>query len=155
MLDAVLQINADQPLRMVALLGKELDLADKAVAVLGLAFKPGTDDLRESPALPLIAELQRKGARVTVHDPIAMSQAKKRPEFLNVTFAESWSDALQHSDACCVVTAWPEYRAIKPADFVKLMKHPLLIDGRGIFEPVDMAASGVVWRGVGFTPEPV
>jgi UDPglucose 6-dehydrogenase len=152
-LDAVLQINADQPIRMVSLLEKELSVSGKDIVVLGLAFKPGTDDLRESPALPLIAELQRKGARVIVHDPIAMPQAKKRSEFLKVTFAESWSAALENSDACCLVTAWPEYRAIQPAEFVRLMKRPLVIDGRGIFEPVSMAVSGVIWRGVGYTPE--
>ena len=152
-LDAVLQINADQPIRMVSLLEKEMSVSGKDVVVLGLAFKPGTDDLRESPALPLVAELQRKGARVIVHDPIAMPQAKKRSEFLKVAFAESWSGALENSDACCLVTAWPEYRAIQPAEFVRLMKRPLLIDGRGIFEPVSMAASGVIWRGVGYTPE--
>ena len=112
MLDAVLDINTDQPLRMVALLEKELSLAGKTVAVLGLAFKPGTDDLRESPALPLVAELRKKGAKVLVHDPIAMPHAKKRPEFRDVVFAEDWAEALRKSDACCLVTAWPEYRNI-------------------------------------------
>ena len=121
MLDAVLDINADQPLRMVALLEKELNLAGKTVAVLGLAFKPGTDDLRESPALPLVAELRKKGAKVLVHDPIAMPHAKKRPEFRDVVFAEDWAEALRKSDACCLVTAWPEYRSIQPTNFQKLM----------------------------------
>lgn len=153
MLDAVLDINADQPLRMVALLEKELNLAGKTVAVLGLAFKPGTDDLRESPALPLVAELRRKGAKVLAHDPIAMPYAKKRPEFRDVVFAENWRDALRRSDACCLVTAWPEYRDIQPTDFARLMTHSLVIDGRGVFEPAAMAAAGVVWRGVGYTPE--
>jgi UDPglucose 6-dehydrogenase/GDP-mannose 6-dehydrogenase len=152
-LDAVLQINADQPLRMVSLLEKECSLAGKNVTVLGLAFKPGTDDLRESPALPLVAELQKKGARVIVHDPIAMPQAKKRSEFLDVDFSENWSVALAQSDACCLVTAWPEYRDIHPAEFMRLMKCPLVIDGRGVFEPAAMAAAGVIWRGVGYTPE--
>lgn len=153
MLDAVLDINADQPLRMVALLEKELSLAGKTVAVLGLAFKPGTDDLRESPALPLVAELRKKGAKVLVHDPIAMPQAKKRPEFRDVVFAEDWAEALRKSDACCLVTAWPEYRSIQPTNFQKLMTRALVIDGRGVFEPAAMAAAGVVWRGVGYTPE--
>ena len=153
MLDAVLDINADQPLRMVALLEKELNLAGKTVAVLGLAFKPGTDDLRESPALPLVAELRRKGAKVLAHDPIAMPHAKKRPEFRDVVFAEDWAEALRKSDACCLVTAWPEYRNIQPTDFSKLMTRALVIDGRGVFEPAAMAAAGVVWRGVGYTPE--
>ena len=153
MLDAVLDINADQPLRMVALLEKELNLAGKTVAVLGLAFKPGTDDLRESPALPLVAELRKKGAKVLVHDPIAMPHAKKRPEFRDVVFAEDWAEALRKSDACCLVTAWPEYRSIQPTNFQKLMTRALVIDGRGVFEPAAMAAAGVVWRGVGYTPE--
>ena len=153
MLDAVLDINADQPLRMVALLEKELSLAGKTVAVLGLAFKPGTDDLRESPALPLVAELRKKGAKVLVHDPIAMPHAKKRPEFRDVVFAEDWAEALRKSDACCLVTAWPEYRNIQPTNFQKLMTRALVIDGRGVFEPAAMAAAGVVWRGVGYTPE--
>jgi len=153
MLDAVLDINTDQPLRMVALLEKELSLAGKTVAVLGLAFKPGTDDLRESPALPLVAELRKKGAKVLVHDPIAMPHAKKRPEFRDVVFAEDWAEALRKSDACCLVTAWPEYRNIQPTDFSKLMTRALVIDGRGVFEPAAMAAAGVVWRGVGYTPE--
>ena len=153
MLDAVLDINTDQPLRMVALLEKELNLAGKTVAVLGLAFKPGTDDLRESPALPLVAELRKKGAKVLVHDPIAMPHAKKRPEFRDVVFAEDWAEALRKSDACCLVTAWPEYRNIQPTNFQKLMTRALVIDGRGVFEPAAMAAAGVVWRGVGYTPE--
>ena len=149
----MLDINADQPLRMVALLEKELSLAGKTVAVLGLAFKPGTDDLRESPALPLVAELRKKGAKVLVHDPIAMPHAKKRPEFRDVVFAEDWAEALRKSDACCLVTAWPEYRNIQPTNFQKLMTRALVIDGRGVFEPAAMAAAGVVWRGVGYTPE--
>jgi len=153
MLDAVLDINTDQPLRMVALLEKELSLAGKTVAVLGLAFKPGTDDLRESPALPLVAELRKKGAKVLVHDPIAMPHAKKRPEFRDVVFAEDWAEALRKSDACCLVTAWPEYRNIQPTNFQNLMTRALVIDGRGVFEPAAMAAAGVVWRGVGYTPE--
>jgi UDPglucose 6-dehydrogenase/GDP-mannose 6-dehydrogenase len=152
-LDAVLDINAAQPLRMVALLEKELSLKGKTVAVLGLAFKPGTDDLRESPALPLIAELRRKGAKILAHDPIAMPHARRRPEFREVVFAEDWADALRKSDACCLVTAWPEYRNIQPTDFSRLMARSLVIDGRGIFEPTAMAAAGVVWRGVGYTPE--
>lgn len=153
MLDAVLDINADQPLRMVALLEKELNLAGKTVAVLGLAFKPGTDDMRESPALPLVAELRKKGAKVLAHDPIAMPHARQRPEFRDVVFAAEWAEALRKSDACCLVTAWPEYRNIQPTDFRKLMTRALVIDGRGVFEPAAMAAAGVVWRGVGYTPE--
>jgi nucleotide sugar dehydrogenase len=152
MLDAVLEINEAQPLRMISLLEKEMNISGKRVAVLGLAFKPGTDDLRESPALPLIAALLQKGAAVVAHDPVAMPLAMKRQDFSHVSPVDSWREALQDSDACCLVTAWPEYRSIHPAEFAKRMRRPLLIDGRGIFDPAAMAASGVTWRGVGYTP---
>jgi len=151
-LDAVLEINAAQPLRMVALLEKVVNLSGKKIAILGLAFKPGTDDLRESPALPLVEELIKRGAQVVAHDPIAMPQAKKRAEFSKVLFVESWQAALQESDACCLVTAWPEYRSISASDFSRLMRHPLLIDGRGIYDPAVFTSGGVRWRGVGYTP---
>ena len=152
MLDAVLQINEEQPLRMISLLEKEMSISGKRVAVLGLAFKPGTDDLRESPALPLIAGLLQKGAAVVAHDPIAMPLAMRRQDFSSVSLVDGWMEALQDSDACCIVTAWAEYRSIHPAEFAKRMRRPLLIDGRGIFDPSTMAASGVEWRGVGYTP---
>lgn len=151
-LDAVLQINEEQPLRIVSLLEKEMSLAGKRIAVLGLAFKAGTDDLRESPALPLIAALLQKGAAVVAHDPIAMPLAMRRADFASVGLMDSWMTALQDSDACCIVTAWPEYQAIHPAEFAKRMRQALLVDGRGIFDPRAMAASGVTWRGVGYTP---
>ena len=152
-LDAVLQINKDQPLRMVSLLKKEMDISGKRVAVLGLAFKPGTDDLRESPALPLVAELIKEGATVVAHDPIALPQARRHPDFARVNLVDSWTTALQDSDACCMVTAWPEYRFIPPIEFTKRMHRPLLVDGRGIFDPTSFAAAGVIWRGVGYTPK--
>lgn len=153
MLDAVLQINQEQPLRMVSLLKKEMDLSQKRVTVLGLAFKPGTDDLRESPALSLVRELLKEGVTVVAHDPIALVQARKHPDFAGVMFADNWMAALQDADACCLVTAWPEYSSIPPAEFVRRMRHPLLIDGRGIFDPASCAVVGVIWRGVGYTPE--
>jgi UDP-glucose 6-dehydrogenase len=149
----VRHINADQPLRLVALLEREMDIARRRVAVLGLAFKPGTDDVRESAALPVVAALQKKGAQVVVHDPIAMPQAQKRTECADVTFARNWEEALRDAEACCLLTAWPEYCEIQPLDFRKLMRRPLVIDGRGIYEPGSLAAAGVTWRGIGYTPQ--
>jgi UDPglucose 6-dehydrogenase len=152
-LDAVLATNASQPLRLVSVLMREMDLTNRAVAVLGLAFKPGTDDLRESPALPVVDTLRQQGARVVVHDPVAMPNARSQTTFEGVTFAPDWQSALTDVDACCVVTAWPEYRMIRPEDFRRLMRRPLVIDGRGIFEPEALAGAGVAWRGIGYTPE--
>jgi UDPglucose 6-dehydrogenase/GDP-mannose 6-dehydrogenase len=151
-LEAVLSTNASQPLRLVSLLRREMDVADRTVAVLGVAFKPGTDDVRDSPAVPVVTALRRHGARVIVHDPVAMVQARCQTAFENVTFAPDWQTALKGADACCLITAWPEYRMIRPEDFLRLMRRPLVIDGRGMFEPSVLAEAGVAWRGIGYTP---
>jgi UDP-glucose 6-dehydrogenase len=155
LLDAVLAVTAAQPLRLISLLTEEMELAGRTIAVLGLAFKPGTDDLRGSPALPIVEALTQRGATVVVHDPVAMPSAQDHPLFANVTFASHWGTALREADACCLVTAWPEYRAIQPEDFRRLMRQPLVIDGRGMFVPATLAAAGVTWRGIGYTPEEV
>jgi UDPglucose 6-dehydrogenase len=150
-LEAVLSTNASQPLRLVSLLRREMDVAGRTVAVLGLAFKPGTDDVRESPALPVVTALRQQGAQVIVHDPVGMTQARCQTAFEDVTFAPDWQTALKGADACCLITAWPEYRMIRPEDFIRLMRRPLVIDGRGMFEPSVLAEAGVAWRGIGYT----
>lgn len=152
LLDAVVTINTAQPLQMVSLLKEEIKLEGSRVAILGLAFKPGTEDMHESPALPVIAALIQQGASVIVHDPVAMHRAREQSLFDDVTFASHWGTALREADACCIITAWPEYRAIQPEDFRTLMRHPLVIDGRGMFSPEALADAGVTWRGIGYTP---
>lgn len=151
-LDSVLVTNAMQPLRLVALLETEMEIKGSTVAVLGLSFKPGTDDLRESPALPVVAGLRKRGARVVVHDPVSLSKARTQAAFAGAEFVCDWQGALRGADACCFITRWPEYQRIQPEDFIRLMRRPLVIDGRGIFEPHRLLAAGVVWRGIGYTP---
>lgn len=151
-LDAVLQINEAQPLQLVELLKREMELSGKRVAILGIAFKPGTDDLRHSPAGPVIRALQQLGASVVVHDPIAMPMARQQPEFAGVDYAGDWQQALTGADACCLVTAWSEYKVIGAEDCLRLMRKPVVIDGRGFFDRQAMMAKGVTWRGVGYTP---
>ncbi len=153
LLDAVVATNSSQPLRLVAALEREMKLTGQRVAVLGLAFKPGTDDLRDSPALPVVKALLSRGARVVAHDPVAMPVARFHPGFSEVDLAADWQNALRGADDCCLVTRWPEYAAIQPQDFVALMRNPLVVDGRGLFDPHAFAAAGVTWRGIGYTPE--
>ncbi|MEW6246154.1 MAG: UDP-glucose/GDP-mannose dehydrogenase family protein [Nitrospirota bacterium] len=152
-LDAVLTVNRLQPTKIVSLLEREITLSGGTIAILGLAFKPGTDDLRHSPALPVVKGLLARGAHVVVHDPVAMPGAKQERLFEDARFAPDWRTALKGCDACCLITSWPEYRAIRPADFVSLMNNPLVIDGRGMFDPHELAQAGVKWRGIGYTPE--
>jgi UDPglucose 6-dehydrogenase/GDP-mannose 6-dehydrogenase len=153
MLDAVLAINHDQRLQMVRLLEQEMDVRNRTIAVLGLSFKPGTDDLRESPALPIIETLLEKKATVIAHDPVAISRAKNHPILRKITLTQNWLVALNNAHACCVVTAWPEYHAITPQHFRTLMSNPLVIDGRGLFDPEQLRMHGVAWRGIGYTPQ--
>ena len=152
-LDAVLNVNSSQPMKIVSLLEQEMALSGRTIAVLGLAFKPGTDDLRHSPALPVVKGLMERGVRVVVHDPIAMPGAKQHPLLKEAIFAPDWHTALKGADACCLITSWPEYRAIRPEDFASFMNFPLVIDGRGLFDPVALSKAGVKWRGIGYTPE--
>ena len=152
MLDAVLAINALQPMQVVSLLEQEINPKGRTIAILGLAFKPGTDDLRHSPALPVIRALQERGATVVVHDPIAMPGAKQDPIMKEAVFASSWQAALKNADACCLITSWPEYKDIRPPDVLRLMKTPVVIDGRGLFDPAEFMAAGIRWRGIGYTP---
>ena len=79
-----------------------------------------------------------------------MPRAKSHAVFEGVSFASDWASALKQADACLIVTAWPEYRKILPGDFKRLMRNPLMIDGRGLFDPNAMAAAGVKWRGIGY-----
>jgi len=153
LLDAVLATNNRQPLRLVSLMAEEMDLKNRTVAVLGLAFKPGTDDLRESSALPVIKALLDLEARVVAHDPVALSRARSHPDLQGVTLVDDWSSALKDADACCLVTAWPEYKSITPEDFKRLMRRPVVIDGRGLYDPQELGRAGVRWRGIGYTPK--
>lgn len=118
---SVLEINRAQPLKLVELLG---DVSGKRVTVLGLAFKPGTDDVRESPAFPVIAALKEKGAQVLAYDPVATVDGLDQ--------AGSLPAALDGADAVVLVTSWPEF-----AEVPTLLKgrDPIVVDGRRMWTP--------------------
>ena len=120
------------------------------VAVWGLAFKPQTDDMRESPALVLIDELLEGGARVSAHDPVARAEAQRRLGG-RVAFAESNYDAIVGADALVVVTDWNEYRH---PDFTRIrqaLRRPVVIDGRNLYDPAKMRALGFTYDSIGRT----
>jgi UDPglucose 6-dehydrogenase len=133
LLDSVEQVNKTQPLKVVwfcrELLGS---LADKKIAILGLAFKPDTDDMREARVIPIINQLLKEGAKVTAYDPVAIPIAKAI--FDNkIGYASSALKCINGADACIVVTEWEEFKKLTPEDFIKNMKQPILIDGRRIY----------------------
>ena len=118
LLDSVLEVNRSQPGKVIDMLERRLHhLAGKRITVLGIAFKPGTDDIRESPALPVIAELVKREAVVTVHDPIALETGRRALKAYGVDedlvrLEPSLETALAGADAVALITSWPEYKAV-------------------------------------------
>ena len=132
----VVAVNAMQARRMVEIAEEELgDLKMKNVAVLGLSFKPDTDDIREAPSLRIIELLLGKGARVTAFDPVATENAR-RVLGNRIKYAEGVSECLRNADCCMLVTEWSIFKKLRPEDFTAPMRRPLLIDGRRIFDPI-------------------
>ena len=123
-------------------------LRGRAVAVWGLAFKAETDDVRESPALVLVELLLREGATVRVHDPAALAAAR-RVFGDRVTYAEHAYDALAGADALAIVTEWLEYRNPDFARIRQLLRRPLIVDGRNLFEPDRLAKLGFTYDSIG------
>ncbi len=156
LLEATLRVNEIQPLRTIDLLKEELQkekqtesLKDLKIAVLGLAFKPETDDMREAPSLIILQQLLEEGAKVTVTDPIAIENAKKEINHSNLTFEESIDETLKEADACILVTEWKEFQSLPPEKFLELMKQPILIDGRKVYDYQVFRNKGIIYRAIG------
>lgn len=151
LLQSVVKINSSQPLRMIAHLKKALkNLERKKIAVLGLAFKPETDDTRESPAIPIIKTLLSEGAVVRVYDPKVKHLVDSNIDKSLVTFSKNVQDAVINSDAVLIVTAWDEYKKLTPEFFWKKMKNPVVIDGRRIYNKDKFLKAGILYRGIGY-----
>ncbi|WP_239615924.1 UDP-glucose dehydrogenase family protein [Cohnella mopanensis] len=154
LVEAAVRANAMLPLRMIRKLEAALsDPARRKVALLGLAFKPGTDDIREAPSLRLIAELNRRhpGITITAYDPAANRSARKALPS-TVTICDSAEEALKGVDAAILVTEWREFRQIKADDFKNWMNRPIIMDGRNALDAHALNAQGVVCIGVGRLP---
>jgi UDPglucose 6-dehydrogenase len=146
--DAVIKANDFQRLAMIpkieSLIG---DFKGKRIGVLGLSFKPETDDMRESPATDIIRELQKRGATVRAFDPVAMEEAK---HYLpDIEYAENEYDALTDADVLVIVTEWNQFRALDMDRVKKLLKSPKIADLRNIYNPEEMRNLGFEYVGVG------
>lgn len=135
LLQSVEDVNIVQPLKAVDYCRKTLTtLKNKNAAILGLAFKPDTDDMREARVVPIINTLLSEGAKVTAYDPVATPIAKTI--FADkIKYAKSALDCITGAECCILVTEWPEFKKLTPIDFKTLMKKPILIDGRRIYNP--------------------
>lgn len=146
--DVVIEVNELQRKAMIpkiqSLIG---DFKDKKIAVLGLSFKPETDDMRESPAIDIIKEIQALGARVKAYDPVAMEEAKHY--LSDVEYAEDEYAAIEGADLLVFMTEWNQFRALDMEKVKSLLKSPKIADLRNIYEPKDMRNLGFEYVGVG------
>lgn len=149
LLRAVMEINRDQRRHVVQKLRHLLEgsLQDRVIGLLGLAFKPNTDDMREAPSVEIAHLLQHEGAVVRAYDPVAMENAKR--VLPRVTLCSDPYELADGLDALVVVTEWNEFKHLDMARVRGQMRRPLLIDGRNIYDPEQMGALGFVYRGMG------
>jgi UDPglucose 6-dehydrogenase len=151
LLAAVIEVNELQKRRVIAKLEKHLGkLRGKTVAVLGLAFKPNTDDLREAPSLVIASRLLAEGAHVRTWDPVA--DARERLQ--GATQCDSIVDAVRGADAAVIVTEWSELRNLASEQVRDAMARPLIIDGRNLLDPDQARAAGFVYEGIGRPTSP-
>jgi UDPglucose 6-dehydrogenase len=137
LLESVEKVNKTQPLRAIELCRNFIgNLKDKNIALLGLAFKPHTDDMREAVSIPIINQLLKEGANVIAYDPVAISNAKSIFQS-RIKYATSTVHCLKNADCCIVVTEWDEFKTLKPEEFIKNMNQPILIDGRRLYDPTE------------------
>ena len=138
-LNAVLKVNENQPYQVVELLKKSLIyLENKKILILGLAFKPGTDDVRESVSLKIINYLLKNKARIFAHDPVAIENTKKiMNNSKNIKFIDQWEATLSSVDAIVVVTKWAEYKKLSSSEYQEVITGKLLLDARRFFKPTD------------------
>jgi UDPglucose 6-dehydrogenase len=146
--DAVIEVNQRQQHSMLPKIRKLVgDLRDKKIAVLGLAFKPETNDMREAPAVEIIRGLTEQGAHVYAYDPVAMAEARKL--LPDIEYAEDEYTAVKDADALVFVTEWNQFRALDMSRIRDLMKSPKIADLRNIYDPADMRELGFAYVGVG------
>jgi UDPglucose 6-dehydrogenase len=150
LLNAVIEVNELQKRRVMSKLHKHLGtLVGKQVALLGLAFKPNTDDMREATSLVLSARLQADGAKVVVYDPVAEDEARKLIQ--GVDFAQSAMECVQGADAVVLVTEWAEFKDLAWADVAAAMNGKLVIDGRNALDMQAVGDAGLTYEGIGRT----
>ncbi len=148
LLNAVIEVNDLQKRRVIGKLQRHLGgLAGKRIALLGLAFKPNTDDMREASSLVLSARLLADGARIVAHDPVAEEQARRL--ISGVEFAASPLEAVKDADAVVLVTEWPAFLALDWSEVAGAMRGTLVVDGRNALDPQVIGAAGLSYEGIG------
>jgi UDPglucose 6-dehydrogenase len=149
-IDAAVQVNTRQRQKIVLDLEDLLgDLGGRTIGILGLSFKPNTNDLRDAPSLDIISGLLEKGAVVKVYDPVAMDECKRQHPELTVTYEYSAIKAASNADALVIVTEWEEFRNLDLKQLKGVMKQAVIVDGRNIFAPRAIRKEGFIYKGIG------
>lgn len=149
LLEAVINVNNKQQVRLVELaLERFISLRGKKVAMLGLAFKPNTDDMREAASIVMAERLMKEGAVVVAYDPIAIENAKK---FIGdkITYVETIESALDQADAVFIVTEWDQIKNLPLDTFAKLMKEPVVFDGRNCYKLEEVKKHYIEYYSIG------
>ncbi|MBW7849837.1 MAG: UDP-glucose/GDP-mannose dehydrogenase family protein [Rhodospirillales bacterium] len=154
-IETVVDINDRRKARMAEKIVEACggEVSGKTIAVLGLTFKPNTDDMRDSPSLVIVPELLRCGATVRAYDPEGMAEARKLLD--GVTWCEDAYDAMTGADALAILTEWNEFRALNLGRVKELMAAPVIVDLRNIYNPSEMAAAGFAYSCIGRPSGPV
>ena len=149
LIEAVVAINDERKKKMAdrVILACGGSIEGKTIAVLGLTFKPNTDDMRDSPVLDIIPILQAAGAKIRAFDPAGMNEAKSLLK--DVTYVEGTYQTLEGADAVVIVTEWDEFRALDLERVKTLLKTPIMIDLRNIYNPAEMAELGIEYHSIG------
>ena len=147
--EAVAAVNDQRKRAMARKVAAALggSIRGRSIAVLGLTFKPNTDDMREAPSIPLITALQDLGARVRAYDPVGMPQA--RPLLPDVTYCDNAYACADGADALVIVTEWEQFRALDLTRLKASMTRPVVVDLRNIYRPDDMLRHGLAYTGIG------
>ncbi len=155
LLGAVIEVNELQKRRVIGKLKRVLgnELRGQRIALLGLAFKPNTDDIRQASSIVLAGRLEAEGAHVVAYDPLAVPQMRKL--LPKIEYADSAMEALQDADACVLVTEWQEFLALDWAKVKEIMRRPILVDGRNALDAAALVSLGFSYEGIGTrTPRP-
>jgi UDPglucose 6-dehydrogenase len=149
---AVKKVNDSRKILLLKKIEKAIwNIKNKTISILGLAFKPNTDDMRFAPSINIIEALKREGANIKAYDPQAMSRARSLPEFKGVNFCRNSYDAVRGADCLVMVTEWNEFKELDLKKIKKLLRQPVIIDGRNIYEPKKMKELGFKYYSIGRT----
>lgn len=146
---AAIEVNEAQKIKLIRQASERFDsFCDMKVAVLGVTYKPGTDDLREAPSIANINSLLERGANVYAYDPVGLKNAK-RIFGEKINYCEKYEEALKDAEICFIMTEWNEIKSILPEEYLKLMKTPLVYDGRNCYNPRVMIDNNIEYHSIG------